>query len=95
MAAHRRKPRTRSVRWRPQARRLRTTPPAAPALAGPGPAHTHIVCRQCGRISHLTLTPEDLELLAALVERRPRDWTVDGISYSLTGICPRCAAGPA
>ncbi|NNN16763.1 MAG: hypothetical protein HKL79_00120 [Thermoplasmata archaeon] len=64
-----------------------------PATAVPGPAHTHIVCRRCGRISHLTLTPEDLGNLATLAERRPRGWSVDGISYSLTGVCPRCATG--
>lgn len=93
MATRRRIRNARPVRRRSPARRSRAPPPAVSVPSGPGPAHTHIVCRRCARISHLALTLEDLASLTSLVERRPRGWSVDGISYSLTGVCPRCAAG--
>jgi Fe2+ or Zn2+ uptake regulation protein len=58
------------------------------------PPHAHIVCRQCGRISSVDLANEERELLVALAARHPDEWSVDGISFSLTGACPRCRRGP-
>lgn len=57
--------------------------------------HAHVVCRVCGRIAGLPLQPTDLWMLTEVAERRPEGWSVDGITYTLTGACPRCREGPA
>lgn len=58
------------------------------------PPHSHIVCRSCGRISRLELSNEERQLLVALAAQHPAGWSVDGISFSLTGACGRCREGP-
>ncbi len=55
--------------------------------------HAHIVCRVCGRIQRLTLNELDAHLLTELAAQHPAGWTVDGISFSLTGACRRCREG--
>ncbi|MFZ1024328.1 MAG: hypothetical protein WAN87_09350 [Thermoplasmata archaeon] len=57
--------------------------------------HAHVVCRVCGRIAGLALQQTDLWMLTEVAERRPEGWSVDGITYTLTGACPRCREGPA
>lgn len=56
--------------------------------------HAHIVCRVCGRIQRIELTELDRHFLAEMSTHRPDGWSVDGISYSLTGACRRCREGP-
>ncbi|HXY46470.1 MAG TPA: hypothetical protein VEK13_01040 [Thermoplasmata archaeon] len=56
--------------------------------------HSHIVCRVCGRIQRIELTELDRHLLTELAMRHPDGWSVDGISFSLTGACQRCREGP-
>jgi hypothetical protein len=63
---------------------------SAPELARP---HGHIICRACGRIADLALTALDLHFLDELSQRRPPGWSSDGITYSITGGCPRCRQG--
>ncbi|MGA8275185.1 MAG: hypothetical protein WB789_08965 [Thermoplasmata archaeon] len=58
------------------------------------PPHSHIVCRNCGRIASVDLEDAERELLVALASRHPEGWSVDGISFSLTGACARCRGGP-
>ncbi|MGD0257602.1 MAG: hypothetical protein ABSB90_06955 [Thermoplasmata archaeon] len=58
------------------------------------PPHSHIVCRNCGRIAAVDLGDEERELLVALASRHPEGWSVDGIAFSLTGACARCRQGP-
>jgi|HubBroStandDraft_1064217.scaffolds.fasta_scaffold606021_2 hypothetical protein len=55
--------------------------------------HAHAVCRQCGRITEVALAPFDIAQLTALASGSPEEWSVDGISLSLTGLCPRCRSG--
>ena len=57
--------------------------------------HSHIVCRVCGRIQRLELTELDRHFLTEMASRHPDGWSVDGISFSLTGACRRCREGPA
>jgi Fe2+ or Zn2+ uptake regulation protein len=52
--------------------------------------HAHAVCRSCGRISEVELRTEEHEVLRALAEQRPVGWAIDGLTFSLTGTCPRC-----
>jgi len=40
------------------------------------------------------LGSEERELLVALASRHPDEWSVDGIAFSLTGVCGRCRQGP-
>ncbi len=69
-----------------------TVPPSArTGLAEP--PHSHIVCRECGRITRLELREEERQLLVALAAQHPAGWTVDGIAFSLTGRCARCRDG--
>jgi hypothetical protein len=58
------------------------------------PPHVHAVCRNCGRIADVDLRSSDLEGLKALSDQRPLGWTVERLTFSLTGLCPRCSAGP-
>ncbi len=51
------------------------------------------VCRGCGRILEVALALEELQGLAALAERAPEGWRVDGISFTLMGACRRCREG--
>ncbi len=95
-------PPRRGARRRTKAAR---SPPTLPrvtverAHAPPGPIvlredpHAHIVCRSCGRIQAVELTELDLHFLTRLAEDHPEGWSVDGISYSLTGACRRCREG--
>lgn len=66
--------------------------PEGVAIAAP-PAetpHGHLICHGCGRIAELELTELDRHLLMQLSRQRPDGWTVDGVTFSLTGTCPRC-----
>ncbi len=57
--------------------------------------HAHAVCRNCGRIAGVALTQLDLFELELLADRRPTGWSVEGVTFSLTGLCPRCGrSGP-
>jgi hypothetical protein len=62
-------------------------------LRGTEPPHAHAVCRSCGRISDVTLGPEDVRHLNALALRGPRGWSVEGVTVSLTGACRQCREG--
>jgi len=55
--------------------------------------HAHAVCRQCGRIAEVPLADFDVAQLTALAGGTSSDWSVDGISLSMTGLCPRCRQG--
>jgi hypothetical protein len=55
--------------------------------------HAHAVCRQCGRITEVALAAFDIAQLTSLASGSPEAWSVDGISLSLTGLCPRCRQG--
>ena len=83
-------------------RKVRATPP--PDLPGPPlivpahlalrePPHAHAVCHKCGRISEVPLSGLDIALLTDLAATSPEAWAVEGISLSLTGLCPRCRRG--
>lgn len=54
------------------------------------PPHAHGVCRSCGRIVEVDLLPLDAAQLTALASGSTVGWAVEGISLSLTGLCPRC-----
>lgn len=66
--------------------------PAGVALASPPPEtpHGHLICHKCGRIAELELTELDRHFLMELSRRRPQGWEIDGVTFSLTGTCPRC-----
>ncbi len=55
--------------------------------------HAHVVCRVCGRIQRVALTELDRHLLTEMSSHHPDGWSVDGISFSLTGACQRCREG--
>jgi len=57
------------------------------------PPHAHVVCRVCGRIANVPLDTEGSLLLERLARQRPEGWSVDLISFSLTGACERCRRG--
>jgi Fe2+ or Zn2+ uptake regulation protein len=57
------------------------------------PPHAHAVCRQCGRITEVPIAPFDVEQLKALATEGPTGWEFEGISLSMTGLCPRCREG--
>ncbi|HTS33686.1 MAG TPA: hypothetical protein VMI55_07120 [Thermoplasmata archaeon] len=94
-----------SPRQRPKPRPRRAGTARSPAPAQPvplppvvrvgllEPPHSHIVCRSCGRISRLELQDAERQLLVALAAQHPAGWSVDGISFSLTGACGRCREG--
>ncbi len=52
--------------------------------------HVHGVCRRCGRIADVDVPPQDLAVLSEIARRGPVGWQVEGITFSLTGICPKC-----
>ncbi len=77
------------------AARARPTPPRrvpAPAVPVfvPPEASAHAICRICGRIVRVSVPPDEIALLHSFSDRRPDGWTVEGMSFSFTGICPRC-----
>jgi len=51
------------------------------------------VCRSCGRIVRLELSEGDSANLVAFADRRPDGWSADGVSLTVTGVCPRCREG--
>ena len=53
----------------------------------------HIVCRVCGRIAEVPLDTGSQLMLEQLAMRRPDGWSVDLVSFSLTGACARCRQG--
>ena len=57
------------------------------------PPHAHIVCRVCGRIATVALDTQATLVLEHIAQQRPEGWTVDQISFSLTGACARCRQG--
>ena len=94
----------RSPRRRTSSRRTTRAPRVIRISAAPAPSvgvglledpHSHIVCRVCGRIQRIELTELDRHFLTEMASRRPDGWSVDGISFSLTGACRRCREGPA
>jgi Fe2+ or Zn2+ uptake regulation protein len=52
--------------------------------------HSQAVCRGCGRILELALELGELRDLAELADRAPEGWRIDGLSFTLTGLCTRC-----
>ncbi|HEV8049961.1 MAG TPA: hypothetical protein VGP88_05160 [Thermoplasmata archaeon] len=79
----------------------RARPTATPAALPTGPAARHIespptgheVCRSCGRIVRLELSEGDAANLVAFADRRPDGWSADGVTLTVTGLCPRCREG--
>jgi Fe2+ or Zn2+ uptake regulation protein len=53
----------------------------------------HAICRVCGRILRVSIPHEEVATLHAFSDRRPDGWTVEGMSFSFTGICPQCRQG--
>ena len=82
----------RTRRHRPPAPVVPGSVPEGVALASPPPEtpHGHLICRRCGRIAELELTELDRHLLMEISRRRPDGWEIDGVTFSLTGTCPRC-----
>jgi Fe2+ or Zn2+ uptake regulation protein len=64
-----------------------------PSYVPPLPT-AHAICRICGRIVRVSLPQEEVPALQAFIDRRPDGWTVEGMSFSFTGVCPRCRVGP-
>jgi hypothetical protein len=60
----------------------------------PEPPHTHLICRACARILEVPMEFDQQQTLEELVRRTPAGWTVDTITVSMTGACPRCREGP-
>jgi len=95
MPTKRRAPRHRSSG--PAVRRSQS--PLASTPASPAPLHIespptgHEVCRSCGRIVRLELSEGDSANLVAFADRRPDGWSADGVSLTVTGVCPRCREG--
>lgn len=89
---------------RPKARRtsrphrrpaMPVAPPAPrPRIALREPPHAHAVCRQCGRISEVEVGAFDGEQWTSFAAAGTPDWSIEGISLSITGYCPRCRLGP-
>jgi Fe2+ or Zn2+ uptake regulation protein len=57
------------------------------------PPHAHAVCRQCGRILEVPLGALDIAQLTSLAGAAAEEWSVERISLSLNGLCPRCRHG--
>jgi Fe2+ or Zn2+ uptake regulation protein len=87
------RPARRAVPAAPRVTIERAALPRSQVLLGEDP-HAHIVCRVCGRIQPIDLTQLDMHFLTRLAEDHPEGWSVDGISFSLTGACRRCREGP-
>jgi hypothetical protein len=87
------------ARPRPTERRRATGSPAPAARLVPRHIdlrevpHAHAVCRQCGRITEVSLGSFDAAQLTSLASSTPEEWSVDGISLSMTGLCPKCRQG--
>jgi hypothetical protein len=56
--------------------------------------HSQAVCRSCGRILEVALALDELKLLADLADRVPKGWRVDGMSFTLMGVCRPCRENP-
>jgi Fe2+ or Zn2+ uptake regulation protein len=89
-----------TVRRKPRASAARRTSSAvAPTRPEPGPVALraaptgHAVCRGCGRILRLALALTDGPNLEAFLDRRPDGWSAEGISLTVTGLCPTCQSG--
>jgi Fe2+ or Zn2+ uptake regulation protein len=54
----------------------------------------HAICRLCGRILRVNLPEEDVPALQAFIDHRPDGWAIEGLSFSFTGLCPKCRIGP-
>lgn len=99
MTAQRRSPGSAASRSpRPVRRPARVAPtPIEPELWVPSYIPSiptaHAICRLCGRITRVAIPHSDLATLEAFVDRRPDGWSVEGMSFSFTGICPKCRAG--
>jgi hypothetical protein len=90
----------RKSRPRPKPSRATREPPAPARMApSPGPARLrapptgHAVCRGCGRILRLALALDDGPNLEAFLDRRPDGWSAEGVTLTLTGLCPTCQTG--
>lgn len=59
----------------------------------PEPPHAHAVCRVCGRIAQVSVPPPTRRALDIIAEHRPRGWTMEAMTISLTGACQRCREG--
>jgi Fe2+ or Zn2+ uptake regulation protein len=72
------------------------TKPAAPReehavrVYVPPEATAHAICRRCGRIVRVAVSPEEVAQLNAFADRRPDGWTVEGMTFSFTGLCSTC-----
>jgi hypothetical protein len=51
------------------------------------------VWRGCGRILRLALALTDGPNLEAFLDRRPDGWSAEGITITITGLCPDCQTG--
>ena len=60
----------------------------------PEAPHTHLICRACARILEVPMEFDQQQTLEELVRRTPAGWTIDTITVSMTGACPRCREGP-
>lgn len=68
-----------------------TTPIAHPYL--PPEPTAHAICRLCGRILRVSIPHEEIASLQSFSDHRPDGWTVEGMSFSFTGVCPQCRQG--
>ncbi|HEV2165670.1 MAG TPA: hypothetical protein VGS23_01625 [Thermoplasmata archaeon] len=90
----RRPPSHRGRPARPPERRP-TAPSRDPITPSYIPPETsaHAICRVCGRILRVSIAHEEVATLQSFSDRRPDGWTVEGMSFSFTGICPQCRQG--
>lgn len=70
----------------------RTSPSPGPARLR-APPTGHAVCRGCGRILRLALAIPDGPNLEAFLDRRPDGWSAEGVTLTITGVCPSCRTG--
>jgi hypothetical protein len=81
---------------RARTRGIRAASPAIPEIAPsylPPQPTAHAICRRCGRIIRVSIAEAEVATLQSFVDRRPAGWTVEGMSFSFTGMCPQCRSG--
>ncbi|MCI4348820.1 MAG: hypothetical protein L3J93_01180 [Thermoplasmata archaeon] len=84
--------RTTRVRTRADSAASPAVPEIAPSYLPPQPT-AHAICRRCGRILRVSIAEAEVATLQSFVDRRPAGWTVEGMSFSFTGMCPQCRSG--
>ncbi|MCI4332218.1 MAG: hypothetical protein L3K01_00575 [Thermoplasmata archaeon] len=87
------RPRAKSVRARHAPPKSAWVPPAPGPARLRAPPTGHAVCRGCGRIVRLALAIADGPNLEAFPDRRPDGWTAEGVTLTVTGVCPSCQTG--